>query len=118
MVARAWGFCLILTLWTTGSRPPTAVPPRSLDASFWWGRESRDIFDRALGFRQAGDLRAAEAAYRTGYDLAIRRGDRLAAARFLMSVGGCQLLAFRYQAALTTFLNARVLAVAIEDHAD
>jgi CHAT domain-containing protein len=118
MVALAWGVCLILTLWTTGSRPPTAVLPRSLDASFWWGRESRDIFDRALGFRQAGDLRAAEATYRTGYDLAIRRGDRLASARFLMSVGGCQLLAFRYQTALTTFLHARALAAAIEDHAD
>ena len=118
MLALAGALCLILTLWMTGSRPPTAVPPRSLDSSFWWGRESRNIYDRALGFRQSGDLRAAEEEYRAGYDLAIRRGDRLATARFLMSIGGCQLLAYRYRAALATFLNARALAAAIEDHAD
>jgi CHAT domain-containing protein len=118
MAAFGLGLCLILTLWMTGSRPPTVVPPRLLDSSFWWGRESLDINARALVLRKAGDLRAAEELYRTGYDLAIRKGDRAAATRFLMSVGGCQLLAYRYQAALSTFLLARDLATVIQDHAD
>lgn len=118
MSAFVGGLCLILTLWMTGSRPPTAVLPRSLDSSFWWGRESLDINARAEGFRKAGDPRGAERVYRTGYDLAVRRGDRMAAVRFLMGVGGCQFMDFRYQAALVTFLQARDLAASIGDHAD
>src|ERR1700694_954939 len=35
-----------------------------------------------------------------------------------MSAGGCQLLTFQYRASLTTFLEARQSAAAIEDHAD
>jgi CHAT domain-containing protein len=118
MAAFGLGLCLILTLWMTGSRPPTAIPPRSLESSFWWGRESLDINARALALRQAGNLRAAEDLYRGGYDLAVRRADPLAATRFLMSVGGCQLLAYHFQAALSTFLQARDRAAAIQDLPD
>ena len=118
MSAFALGLCLILTLWMTGSRPPTVVLPRSLDSSFWWGRESLEINARALNLRKAGDLSGAERVYRAGYDLALRRGDRTAAARFLMSVGGCQIIAFHYQSALLTFLQARDLAAAVGDRAD
>jgi CHAT domain-containing protein len=118
MAASGLGLCLILTLWMTGSRPPTAVPPRSLDSSLWWGRQSLEINTRALTLRKAGDLRGAEQIYRAGYDEAVRRRDSLAATRFLISVGGCQLLGYHYQAALTTFLAARALATSLHDHAD
>ncbi len=117
-MAALLGLCLILTLWMTGSRPPTAIPPRSLASSFWLGRESVDINARALALRQAGKLRAAEDLYRDGYDEAVRRTDPVAATRFLMGVGGCQLLAYHFQAALSTFLQARDGAAAIQDFPD
>ncbi|MEO8049327.1 MAG: CHAT domain-containing protein [Acidobacteriota bacterium] len=68
--------------------------------------------------RKAGDFRAAGALYHEGYSEAVRRGDRLASVRYLMSAGGCELLGFQYRAALTSFLQARDLATAAEDHAD
>jgi CHAT domain-containing protein len=68
--------------------------------------------------RKAGDYRAAEGLYQQGYREAVRLGDRLAAVRYLMSAGGCQLLAFKYRAALATFLDARQLAIGIQDQVD
>src|SRR5437763_8704895 len=99
--------CLILTLWMAGSRTPTVIPPRSPESSPWWDQASLQIQQEALRLRKAGDFRAAEALYQQGYEEAVRRGDRLAAVRYLMSAGGCQLLAYHYRAALASFLKAR-----------
>ena len=118
MAARGLGLCLFLTLWMTGSRPPTAVPPRSPASSFWWSQESLDINARALAFRKAGNTRAAEELYRSGYAMALRRNDSVAATRFLMSAGVCQLLGNDFQGALSTLLQARDLARTIGDFAD
>ncbi|MDP9112626.1 MAG: hypothetical protein M3O20_02970, partial [Acidobacteriota bacterium] len=88
------------------------------DSSPWWDQASLQIQDEALRLRKAGDFVAAAALYQQGYREALRRGDRLAAARYLMSVGGSQMFALEYRAALTTFLEARDLASALGDHAD
>ncbi|HSR07455.1 MAG TPA: hypothetical protein VLM42_09905, partial [Bryobacteraceae bacterium] len=88
------------------------------DSSPWWDQASLQIQQHALRLRKAGDFRAAEALYQRGYQEAVRRGDRLAAARFLMSAGGSQMFALEYRAALATFLQARGLASGLEDHAD
>src|SRR5665213_741430 len=92
--------CLILTLWMTGSSPPTVIPPRLPDSSPWWDQASLQIQHDALSLRKAGDFRAAEALYQRGYQEAVRRGDRLAGARYLRSVGGSQMFALEYRAAL------------------
>ena len=118
MAAFGRSLCLILTLWMAGSRTPTVIPPRSPDSSPWWDQASLQIQQDALRLRKAGDFRAAEALYQKGYREAVRLGDRLAAVRYLMSAGGCQLLAFQYRAALATFLQARQSAAVIQDHAD
>ncbi len=118
MAAFGRSLCLILTLWMTGSRPPTVIPPRLPDSSPWWDQASLEIQHDALRLRKAGDFRAAAALYQQGYREAVRRGDRLAAVRFLMSAGGSQMFALEYRAALATFLQARDLASRLEDHAD
>ena len=118
MAAFGRSLCLILTLWMAGSRSPTVIPPRSPDSSPWWDQASLTIQQNALRLRKAGDFRAADALYQEGYREAVRRGDRLASVRYLMSAGGCELLAFQYRAALASFLRARDLATTVEDHAD
>jgi len=118
MAAFGRSLCLILTLWMTGSRTPTVIPPRLPDSSPWWDQASLQIQHDALRLRKAGDFRAAEALYQQGYQEAVRRDDRLAAVRFLMSVGGSQMFALEYRAALATFLQARDLASRLEDHAE
>jgi CHAT domain-containing protein len=118
MAAFGRSLCLILTLWMTGSRPPTVIPPRLPDSSPWWDQASFKIQYNALRLRKAGDFRAAEALYQQGYQEAMRRGDRLAAVRFLMSIGGSQMFALKYRAALGTYLQARDLASQLGDHAD
>ena len=118
MAAFGRSLCLILTLWMAGSSPPTVIPPRSPDSSPWWDQASLKIQQDALRLRKAGDFRRADALYQEGYREAMRRGDRLASVRYLMSAGGCELLAFQYRAALASFLRARDLATAAEDHAD
>ena len=118
MAAFGRSLCLILTLWMTGSRPPTVIPPRLPDSSPWWDQASLQIQHDALRLRKAGDFRAAEALYQQGYQEAVRRGDRLAAVRFLISVGGSQMFALEYRAALATYLQGRDLASRIADHAD
>lgn len=117
-VALGLGPCLILTLWMAGSSTPAAVPTRSPDSSSWWDQDSIPLQKKALRLRKAGDFRAAEDLYRQGYDEAVRLGDQLAAVRFLMSVGGCQLGQFRYREALSTYLKARELAEAAGDRED
>src|ERR1700722_1260180 len=118
MAAFGRSLCLILTLWMTGSSPPTVIPPRSPDSSPWWDQASLKIQTNALRLRKAGEFRAADALYQEGYREAVRRGDRLASVRYLMSAGGCELLALQYRAALASFLRARDLATAVGDHAD
>ena len=118
MDAPGLSVCLTLTLWMTGSCPPTALPPRSLESSFWWGQESLDINTRALALRKSGNLRGAETLYAEGYASAVRRADSLAATRFLMSAGACQLLEHHFQQALSTLLRARETAESIDDSAD
>src|SRR5512141_3321500 len=107
MAAFGRSLCLILTLWMAGSRTPTVIPPRLPDSSPWWDQASLQIQRDALRLRKAGDFRAAEALYQQGYREAVRRGDRLAAARYLMSAGGSQMFALEYRGALGTFLQAR-----------
>jgi len=118
MAAFGRSLCLILTLWMTGSRPPTVIPPRLPESSPWWDQASLKLQHDALLLRKAGDFRAAAALYQQGYREAVRRGDRLAAARFLMSAGGSQMATLEYRAALGTFLQARDLAAGLDDHAD
>src|SRR5258708_27760220 len=118
MAAFGRSLCLILTLWMAGSRSPTVIPPRSPDSSPWWDQASLKIQQNALRLRKAGAFRAADALYQEGYREAVRRGDRLASVRFLMSAGGCELLSFQYRSALASFLRARDLATTVGDHAD
>jgi len=118
MAAFGRSLCLILTLWMAGSSPPTVIPPRSPDSSPWWDQASLKIQTNALRLRKAGDFRAADALYLEGFREAVRRGDRLASVRYLMSAGGCELLALQYRAALASFLRARDLATKAGDHAD
>jgi tetratricopeptide (TPR) repeat protein len=118
-MATCWrGLCLILTLWLVGSRSATAIRTGLPDSSPFWDQDPRKIQKNALRYREAGDLIAAEKLYWEGYHQAIRLGDRRAAVRYLISAGGCQLLAFRYREALSTFLQARDLAAAIGDRTD
>jgi len=112
------GLCLILTLWLVGSRSATAIRTGLPDSSPVWDQDARKIQKIALRYREAGDLIAAEKLYREGYQEALRLGDRRAAVRYLISAGGCQLLAFRYRDALSTFLQARDLAAVIGDRTD
>jgi hypothetical protein len=112
------GLCLILTLWMVGSRSATAIRTGLPDSSPLWDQDPRKIQKNALRYREAGDLIAAEKLYWQGYQEASRLGDRRAAVRYLISAGGCQLLAFRYRDALSTFLQARDLARVIGDRTD
>ena len=48
--------CLILTLWMTGSRPPTVIPPRLPDSSPWWDQASLKIQHDALQLAQGRRL--------------------------------------------------------------
>lgn len=112
------GLCLILTLWMAGSRPATALRTGLPDSSPLWDQDPHKIQKNALRYREAGDLLAAEKLYWEGYQEASRLGDGRAAVRYLISAGGCQLLAFRYRDALSTFLQARDLAAVIGDRTD
>ena len=112
------GPCLILALWMFGSRPAAGIRTGSPDPSPLWDRDPQSIQKNALRYREAGDFAGAEHLYRRGYDDAVQKGDKLAAARYLMSAGGCQLLALHYRDALATYLQARELAAEFGDRAD
>jgi len=112
------GLCLIFTLWMVGSRSATAIRTGLPDSSPLWAQDPHKIQRNALRYRESGNLLVAEKLYREGYQEATRLGDRRAAVRYLVSAGGCELLAYRYRDALSTFLQARDLAGAIEDRID
>jgi CHAT domain-containing protein len=112
------GLCLILTLWMVGSRSATAVRTGLPDSSPLWDQDPRKLQKNALWLRESGDFASAESLYRQGYQESVRLGDKLAAVRYLMSVGGCQLLTFHYRGALSVYLQARDLAASIGDRAD
>ncbi len=65
-------------------------------------------------FRQREYLLASEV-YASGYQTAIRTGDRSSALRFLNNLAGCQFAMFRYREALKSYLEARRLARALND---
>jgi CHAT domain-containing protein len=111
------GLCLLLILGTTGSLP-SGAPARSSGSSEWWDRASVHLQKEALLQRKAGNFRAAEKLYREGFEEAERRQDSIAAVKYLISAGGCQLGDFRYRDALKTFLHARNLALQIRDRED
>ncbi len=104
--------CLILTLWTTGSRLAAGAPPRSPDSSLLWDQDPLHLRTDAANDRKRGDFASAESLYRRGYLDALQHGDTVAAAKYLISAGGCQLAQFQYASALTTFVEARELALA------
>src|SRR5579863_7458102 len=102
----------------TGSRSPAGLPARLPDSGRLWDRAYPEISANALRYRKLGDLRSAESAYRQGFDEAVRRGDQLAAVRFLIGVGGCRLGLSEYRGAVAAFLEARARANALGDAAD
>jgi CHAT domain-containing protein len=110
--------CLFVTLWMTGSRTPTVIPPRLPDSSLWWKQASPQIHKDARRLVDGGDYPAAAALYQHGYREALKAGNRVFAVKYLMSVGGCQLLGLQYRAALASFLEARKSAAALEHHLD
>ena len=110
--------CLALALSMTGSRPAAGPRARLLHSGSPWDQAYFNITDSALRFRESGDLRSAERVYQQGVEEAIRRGDKLAEVRFLISVGGCRLLRTEYRSALASFLAARERAAAIHDTID
>jgi hypothetical protein len=110
--------CVALALSMTGSRPAAGPRARSSHSGSPWDQAYFNITDPALRYRQSGDLRSAERVYEQGVEEAIRRGDKLAEVRFLISVGACRLLRTEYRSALASFLAARERAVAIHDTID
>jgi len=110
--------CLILALFTTGSRSAIGVAPRSLDSSLFWDQDPLHLRRDAERYRDAADCASAEPLYWHGYRDSLAFGDRIAAVKFLISVGACQLQMFRYTGALSTLLQARDLAKAASDRTD
>ena len=111
--------CLVLALWMTGSRPLAAGHRSGLpDSGLRWDQAYLETTAQALRYWKAGDLRAAERAYRSGLDKSLERADRLATVRFLMSIGACQLMRFEYRNALAAFLTAREQAADMQDAVD
>ena len=111
--------CLILTVFSAGSRPSAGVRNGSPESDPWWGtKDARDIrqaFERA---RVAGDFSSAEKTAAKAVDLALRSRARLPAVRYLINLGGARLALFRYRSALEAFLQARALAEEIGDRLD
>jgi len=112
------GLCLILLLWMTGSRPAAGVRKESLHSSPYWNQASLDLQRRAIQRRNAGDYTGAARIYQQGFDESQRLNDSLAAVKFLISVGGCQLLDFHYRDATASLLQARGIALSIGDRED
>ena len=112
------GLCLILLLILTGSRPRAGGRRESPHSSPYWSQGAVPLLKRAIDLRRAGDYAHSELVYRQGLDEARRLGDSLAAVKFLISIGGCQLFDFRYREAMATFLEARALALSIGDRED
>lgn len=112
------GLCLILLLWMTGSRPVAGVRKESPHSSAYWNQASLELQKRAIQRRNAGDYVGAARLYQQGFEESERRNDSVAAVKFLMSVGACQLLDFHYREAVASFLQARGIAIPIDDRED
>lgn len=110
--------CVILTLWMACSRPSASILPGAPSFGAWWGTpDSRKIARLADKARRSGDLTAAEAYYRQGYDEALRRHDEQAVVGYLNGIAACRLTQLRYGAALETLLEAKGRAKSIGDRA-
>ncbi len=108
--------CVVLTLWMVSSRPTASILPGAPVFGAWWGTpESKKIAKQADNARRAGDLTAAEAHYRQGYQDALRRNDERAMAGYLNGIAACQLTQLHYRAALETLLEAKSRAKAVQD---
>jgi len=108
--------CVILTLWMVSSRPSASILPGAPVFGAWWGTpESRKIARQADSARRAGDLAAAEAYYKQGYDDAVRRDDERAMVGYLNGIAACRLTGLRYRAALESLLEAKKHAKSIGD---
>jgi CHAT domain-containing protein/tetratricopeptide (TPR) repeat protein len=108
--------CVVLTLWMVSSRPSASILPGAPVFGAWWGTpESKKIAKLADNARRAGDLTAAEAHYRQGYQDALRRHDERAMVGYLNGIAACQLTELHYRAALETLLEAKSHAKAIHD---
>ena len=118
MAAFYGGLFLILSIGMTGSRSAPAIRSESPGSSSFWDQDPLNIGKRALALRKAGDLRAAEALYLEGYAASINEEQPLSAVRFLISAGACQFLAYHYNQALATFIQARELAESTGDTED
>src|SRR5262245_28029669 len=101
-----------------GSRPAAASATGSPDSFLWWSPATRTLQQQAQEFRAKGDFAGAEYVYRQGYQSALVQHDNLAAVRFLMSAGSCQLLAANFRGALVTLLESRRLADSISATAE
>jgi CHAT domain-containing protein len=108
--------CVVLTLWMVSSRPSASILPGAPSFGAWWGTpESKKIAKQADTARRAGDLAAAEAYYRQGYDDACRRGDERAMVGYLSGIAACRLTQLHYRSALEVLLEAKSHAKAIGD---
>jgi len=98
------------------SRPSASILPGEPSFGAWWGTpESKKIARQADSARRAGDLKAAEACYRQGYDDAVRRKDQRAMAGYLGGIAACNLTQLHYRAALESLLEAKSRAKSIGD---
>ena len=110
--------CVILTLWMVSSRPSASIlPGASASGALWGTQESPKYAKLADRARRAGDLTAAEALYKQGYEDAVRRHDERAMVGYLNGIAACRLTQLRYRAALETLLEAKSHAKSIGDKA-
>lgn len=84
-------------------------------ASPWGSEASRQLAKQAFAAQQQRDYNGSLRLYRQGYDLNIAAGEKLIACRFMQGVGGSQLGLFQFRAALTSFIEARRLALELGD---
>lgn len=84
----------------------------------WGPPSSQALSRRAFTLRSRGRLPEAIEIYDRGYREAVARNDSAAAARFLVSRGGCELLLLRYRAALTSLNGARDIFLELGDSAN
>ncbi|MEQ1948641.1 MAG: CHAT domain-containing tetratricopeptide repeat protein [Bryobacteraceae bacterium] len=119
MVTLLRGLCLVLLLAACGSCYRADGRRESPNSSAYWDQaHALDLRNRGLQLRTAGDYVQAEGVYRAGLAEARRRNDAYSSVKFLISIGGCQIFDFRYREAMATFLEARKVATAIQDHED
>jgi CHAT domain-containing protein len=110
--------CVILTLWMVSSRPSASIlPGASASGALWGTPESPKHAKLADLARRAGDLTAAEAFYKQGYEDAVRRRDQRGMVGYLNGIAACRLTQLRYREALEALLEAKSHAKSIGDQA-